>query len=111
MTRQSPNKFIEAAIQALASGDIRQADALLEQVKEKSELPIQATAEGKSQRLLIAADELDYSQSYVLSRRAVYLVPGNHNYLNEVGLATERRARHSEAIGYFEQALTPDLQL
>ncbi|MEE9345805.1 MAG: tetratricopeptide repeat protein [Methylococcales bacterium] len=106
---QLPDAVLEQAKSALEKGDSQRADQIFEQIEEQVDIAITVTAEAAYQRSQIAKDAIHYADAYVHSQKAARLLQGNAVYLSAAGTLAQILGRYSEAIDYFEQALTSDL--
>lgn len=97
-----PARFDEA-LAALQEGDIETADRLLQDLQRQGEAQLQALAEIRYQRGLIAEQRIDYPAARDHFVAAAYFVSNRPSYLLKASQASRRAGAVYEAVTYAER--------
>lgn len=104
------DELLNQTQQALANGDTKQVDQLLQQMETQAANTDKVTAQAAYQRCQMAQDDSRYRQAFTLCRRAVQLAPDRIDYLSDLADLTHTLGEYQQAITYYEQALASDLE-
>ena len=100
-----PKETLEQALKALRSGDSKQATALFAEVEAQAEPSIEATAESRYQRGLIARSEIRYGEALAHFERAHQLAPHNMDYHLTYARMLHTLADYGEARRQYQKLL------